>query len=108
MLLIKFIIMALAVALAGYGVYGAYLQKITIYTGGRNLDQALLHASGLTASFVGVALMFLGGAIFCFIAASISRHPLRLERWEITAKWQLLLMGLSLLLVVLQLLLIVY
>lgn len=108
MLLIKFIIMAVALALGGYGAYGAYQQQITIYTGGRNLDQALLHASGLTASFLGLALIFLGGAIFCFIAASISRHPLRLERWEIAAKWQLLLMGLSLLLVVLQLLLIAY
>jgi hypothetical protein len=87
--------MLVAIALAAYGVYGAWQGEIILYTGGRNLEQALLHASGVTARLLGLALVFLAAAIFCFIGAAISRHPIRLERWELSAKVALALAGLG-------------
>lgn len=104
-LIIKFFIMAAAIALAGYGIYGAYQQQLLIFIGGRNLEQALLQAQGWNATWLGLALLSLAGSIFCFIGASISRHPVRLERWERCAKIALGLLGACLVAALLQLLL---
>lgn len=93
--------MAVTVVLAAYGIYGAYQQELLIFIGGRNLEQALLLVQGWSATWLGLALLSLASSIFCFMGASISRHPVRLERWEGCAKiglWLLtgcLLLGLG-------------